>query len=191
MGTPIAPPASVIYFKESSGAMAKSLGVRIRDQGAMTRLVWARLFRDEQNIIENAQAVVIEDGCPGAAKIALAYERFAHDCEIHYVNEEGDFIEEPDYIRAERKDNPAVPGQTADPRAAIANLTRAEPAEPEVVGGGEPPTDEPGTDADVSDEDLLAEDEDVPADGDNGGDQSAEPDSGVRSEEVPEKDDSD
>jgi hypothetical protein len=188
MGQQLSPPASVIYFKESSGVMAKSLGTRIRDQGAMTRLIWSRLFRSEENIIENAQAVVIEDGCPNAAKIALCYERFAHDCEIHYVSQEGDFIEEPDYIRAERQANPALPGQAVDPRDAIKNLAAATPAVAEAPSEPEPREDEPGTDADVSDEELLSEVEDVPADGDNGSSESAEPDSELRESELEEED---
>lgn len=190
MGQQIAPPASVIYFRESSGIMAKALALRVRDQGAMTRLVWSRLFKGEENIIENAQAVVIELDCPGSAKIALAYERFAHDVEIHYVDQDGNFVEEPDYIRAQREANPALPGSTVDPRAAIANLTAGQavaPPEPEPIAAEEPPADEPGTDDTVSDEELLAEVEDIPADGGNGGDQATESDSGLHSEEVQEE----
>jgi hypothetical protein len=188
MGNQISPPASVIYFKESSGTMAKSLGMRVRDQGAMTRLVWSRLFKGEESIIENAQAIVIEDGCPGAAKIAVCYERFAHDVEIHYVDEEGNFIEEPDYIREQRQGHPTLPGEAIDPRAAIANLA-ASSAKPPAPAPEEPPADEPGDDDAVSDEELLAEVEDIPADRIDGGDQATESDSGLRGEEISEEDD--
>ena len=191
MGT-IEQPTSAIYFHKHSGAMAKSLGARIRDQGAMVRLVWSHLFKGPDQMIENVKAVVIEDGCPGAAMIAKCYARFASDCEIHFVDSEGKFIDEPDYIKGELGGDSALPGKTfVDPKAALASLKAAGPAEPEAVPEqlesedfGEPAAEE------FSEAGAAEPQDDTPA-GDTAEDADSEYDSGVHSEEAPLEDDSD
>ena len=189
-GNPVDQPVSVVYFREDSGAMAKALGTRIRDQGAMTRLIWAHLFTGEDTIIENARAVVIEADCAQAAKIALAYERFAHDVEIHYVTAEGQFIDEPDHIRDQRRGHSAFSGEGfVDPKAALANLAAAEP-EPEPVAVDVPVEDDSGESSEVVSEAEPAEVSDLPSDGTEGSGEAGEPDSGVRVEEVEEDDNS-
>lgn len=191
MGQPIEQPASAIYFHKASGAMAKALGARIRDQGAMVRLVWSHLFRGPDQMIENVKAVVIEDGCPNAVNIAKCYARFASDCEIHFVDSEGKFIDEPDYIKGELGGDTALPGEAfVDPKAALASL-KAAPTEPEAdttereaADVGEPVVDdsiEVGFEEEPDDSDV----------GDTEEDADPELDSGDDSEEVSLEDDSD
>lgn len=184
-------PASAIYFSKDSGAMAKALGARIRDQGAMVRLVWSHLFRGPEQMIENVKAVVIEDGCPGAATIAKCYARFASDCEIHFVDSEGKFIDEPDYIKGELGSDTALPGANfVNPKAALSSL-RSQPADPAPVSEereaedvGEPVAEE------FSEVGEPEEHDDTPV-GDTEEDSSAELASGTDSEEVQAEDDSD
>jgi len=192
-GKPVEQPASVIYFREDSGTMAKGLGLRIRDQGALTRLVWAHLFKGPDQIIDNAGAVVIETAAPNASLIARSYERFAHDVEIHYVDSDGKFVEEPDNIREERRANSVIQTDTiVDPKAALASLAAAEP-EPEPEP--DPPKFEPANEQDpageVSGEDGPSEPEVSDTVGGDGVSEGTEHDSGVRSEEVPSTNDSD
>ena len=191
MGQPVEQPASAIYFRKDSGTMAKGLGARIRDQGAMVRLIWAHLFRGPDDMVENVKAVVIEADAPNAANIAKCYSRFASDCEIHFVDSEGKFIDEPDHIKRQLGADASVQGaKFVDPKAALANLKSAAP-EPEPVPEeqqaedvGEPPA-EIGGEVSFSDEP-----DDTPARYE-GEDAGTEHDSGVHSEEVSLEDDSD
>lgn len=192
MGKTVEQPVSAIYFSEQSGVMAKGLGARIRDQGAMVRLIWSHLFRGPEDMVEGARAVVIEEGCPSCIKIAKCYASFAHDCEIHFVDRDGKFIDEPDYIKEALRANTALPGQAfVDPKAALANLksasqaTQAEPLpEPESEVEDEPTfaVDELSEDS----EPEIADDYDA---GDPEQDTGSESFGGVHSEEVSLEDD--
>lgn len=171
--------------------MAKALGARIRDQGAMVRLIWAHLFRGPDQMIENVKAVVIEEGVPNAANIAKCYARFASDCEIHFVNSEGQFIDEPDYIKGELGGDSALPGKDfVDPKAALASLKAApagaapDTAEREASDVGEPVAD------DLSEAGFEKQPDYTPA-GDTEEDADPEPDSEDDSDEVSLEDDSD
>lgn len=190
-GKPVEAPVAVVYFRKDSGAMAKALGVRIRDQGAMTRLVWAHNFRGEEDIVEQAQAVTIQATVANAGFIARCYEMFTHNVEVHYVDDDGKFTDEPDHIRNQRRTNATIPGQAfADPRAALANLAASQ----SIDGVDTAPVEAPGNDGPtdpVSSEESEPEADSVRASGSDEGDEVVESDSGLDLEEIPEEDDRD
>lgn len=106
------PATAVIYFNRDpkSTAMAKDLAARVRNDGPNTLLVWADRFRDESNVDANARAVIIQESAPNAKIIATCYDNFAAGVEIHYVDDDGGFLEEDVNLGgesgAETVDNP-------------------------------------------------------------------------------------
>lgn len=155
-------PVSVIYFSQDSGDMAKRLGTRIRDQGALTRLVWSHLFRGPEQLIPEARAVVIQTSAPNSKLIAKCYQKFTHECEIHFVDNEGNFVDGP----SDNSDKPAastpVSEVEVDPAAAIAALRAQPDPEPVLSDPVETSLDESGSGS-ISDQALPGEGDDTSA----------------------------
>lgn len=86
-------PTAVIYFNDKSGAMAKDLAARVRNDGVKTLMIWAHQFSNEDHIEESARAVIIQASAPNADLIRTMYESFAAGVEIHLVDDEGEFLE--------------------------------------------------------------------------------------------------
>ena len=140
-------PVTAIYFRKASGDAMKRLAVRIRDSGVQTRLVWSHKFQGPGDINNQARAVIIEEGCPGQAKIALAYERYAHNVEIHYVDGEGQFVELSDEFRPDAAAAAVQAGGKGevDPRDAVAALAASQEPDAEVLEP-KPEETQPATD---------------------------------------------
>ena len=88
-------PTAIIYFKPTSGDMAKDLAARVRNdpRGIKTLLCWGTQFRDERDL-QGCQAVMIQRSLNNAGLIATCYQNFAAGVEIHYLNDDGSFEDE-------------------------------------------------------------------------------------------------
>jgi len=159
-------PVTAIYFRKASGNAMKRLATRIRDSGVQTRLIWSHMFLGPGDINKQARAVIIEEGCPGQAKIALAYERYAHNVEIHYVDGEGQFVELSDESRSEQAAAAVQAGGEGevDPRDAVAALAAADEKPAEVESTADPveveTADQPAEPDEDSSEDAQPEESD-------------------------------
>lgn len=132
------PPTAVIYFNRNSAEMAKDLAARVRNDGPKTLLIWANKFTDEADVEETARAVIIQASAPNAKLIQTMYENFAAGVEIHYVDDQGEFLEGG--VSLDISSEPGTePEGESDPEkpAADAPETGQEPA------GGSKPDDKP------------------------------------------------
>ncbi len=88
-------PLVVLYFNRHDAEAFKALAERIRSESNLTTLVWSHLFRGADDLIGNARAIVVQHGCPKEQEIVNQYVNFGNDVEVHYANDEGEFIETP------------------------------------------------------------------------------------------------
>ena len=142
---------AIIYFEPKSAQMAVDLANRVRNDPRQieARLVWGRKFRDERDL-ESCNAVIVQQSLPNSDLIRSCYENFAHDVEIHLVDDEGEFVGEEEFIGEDTSQESTAEG-SADPAGA---------AEPDAAAAGEPPQ--------PADEAAAAADAD-PDGGDGGG----------------------
>lgn len=105
---------AAIYFDSRHGKAFKELAARVRGEGGRTTLVWSSQFRGAQSLLPEARAVIIEQGAPNAALIEDTYSKLAHDVEIWYADENGEFLngETPD-VEPESENPEDVPSTDA------------------------------------------------------------------------------
>lgn len=85
-----------IYFdKKTPKEKITVLADRARADKAQTILTWSHLFTGPDDLRTTARAVIIQAGAPRADLIAKCYKTLAHDVELHWVDENLEFIDEP------------------------------------------------------------------------------------------------
>lgn len=84
-----------VYFSRGSEQLAKDLAVRIRNEGNNCHLICANHFRDDRDIEEEAHAVAIQATNGKAAMIGRTYKEFNSEVEVHYFDDEGEFVDGP------------------------------------------------------------------------------------------------
>lgn len=137
-----------VYFNRGHEQLAKDLAVRIRNEGNQCHLICANFFRGDQDIEEDAHAIAIQASSGKAAMIGRTYNEFNKDVEVHFFNDEGDFVDGPD--------NPEP--KPADPFAAL-----KEPAATEEAPAGDD-TPEPEAADETPEAEAPAADVTEPAD---------------------------
>ena len=89
----------VIIYCTPNNTTVKDFAGKIRNSGqADTTIVWAKNFKGEQNVL-TTDAVIIQHDAPNADVIARMYGDYMPDCEIHYMDSEGNWhVPEQDSI---------------------------------------------------------------------------------------------
>jgi hypothetical protein len=85
---------SLIYFTRDQEKTAKDIAAAIRNQGHLANMVYANNFNDVGDCI-NAAAVAIQVTSGKVSTIADAYRKHLPETEVHFFNEEGDFVDGP------------------------------------------------------------------------------------------------
>jgi hypothetical protein len=85
---------AVVYFNPAQGEPMVELAKRLRASGARTTLIWSSNFSGAKDLQPEARAVLIQKGCRNAAMIEETYRKLAHDVELHYVDSDGEFIDQ-------------------------------------------------------------------------------------------------
>ncbi len=115
-------PVALIYYDAETGEdMALDVAARVRNDGGQARPIWAHLFRQPEDMDGEANAVIIQRTLANCEFIAQAYASFSAGVEIHYIDDEGIFVDEAgsavDYA-VEQNDQPNAEQPTppeADP----------------------------------------------------------------------------
>lgn len=87
---------AAIYFNRGSSEIMKELAKKIRAEGGRTTLIWSHNWKGPENLLMEAKAIVIEQGCAFAKEIRDTYLKFSANVEVHYVDHDGEFIDNAD-----------------------------------------------------------------------------------------------
>ena len=89
-------PRVVVYFAQGREAMAKDLAGRMRAMDNVdVTLVWANNFLGPEHVYR-VGACVIQKGVANESKIVDSYLERAPETQIHFVDEDGDWVENAD-----------------------------------------------------------------------------------------------
>jgi len=122
-----AAPIAVIYFDKSFEDMAKDVSARVRNDGGSSRLCWGSAFRGPGSL-EGCSAAIIQLSLPNSGAIAQCYASFASSTEIHFLSDDGDFVnargeivelEEGNHTDAQSEVQPEPSGQEESADATV------------------------------------------------------------------------
>jgi hypothetical protein len=167
---------AALYFDAKNSKAFKELAGRIRSEGGRTTLIWSDRWNGPENMLMEARAVVIQQGCDNANEICDAYRKYAHDVEIHFADENGEFPEDDGRTEMEK---------TADEEAQASREERGATKEDDEAALAEEVATDVAEDENPESEDdaiVQAETEDADAgeddsDGDSDDDSDGEDDS--------------
>jgi len=125
-------PTAKLYFNRGSEAVAKDLAARVRNEGNHCNLIHAHLFAGDHDVEDGTSAVAIQASAGKASQIARAYKAQLPECETHFFNDAGEFVDGPDQAEPAARD-------------AFASLKAAakQSSEPVAVESGGPAEDIP------------------------------------------------
>lgn len=89
-------PRAIIYFQREATQIVKELAGALRAQNKTANLVYASNFRGDADV-ESCHAVAIQSDAPKAHVIAKAYRRVRPEVEQHFFNDEGQFVDAPEF----------------------------------------------------------------------------------------------
>lgn len=143
-GMPVKEVAYVFFDRGNDHAM-RNLAARIRNDNRVdVHLVWSYLFNAEE--MPKASAIVVQHDARRASQIVNAYRRVLPNCEVHYVDAQGNWYF-PDAEEDGTKPESVVSAPTAPTAGPGLAAKPADPAhQPEV--GEEAAGDGAGSDAD-------------------------------------------
>lgn len=121
----------VVYFDPELSDIAKDFGgrMRITDRVECT-LVWAKKFIDETSVRFGVGAIVLQEGCTNEDLIRETYERVSPDTEIHYMTDEGLWVEDEDAaVETDATGNQEPDQSGVTPVQAETDFTNAAPTE--------------------------------------------------------------
>lgn len=156
-----------IYFNAGSSEIMKTLAQKIRAKQGKTTLIWSDRWNGPENLLMEVRAVIIEIDCANHEEIRESYLKFGQDVEVHYVDHDGVFVDNPepekeadDTVKTEPEtgeseagsgedgpdDIPPVPEPATDvPEAApVAESDSADPVIPSTGAGGTDDTEGAG-----------------------------------------------
>ena len=87
-------PRAIIYFQRDQTKTAKEIANALRSNSKIANLVFANLFIDAADC-EKCEAVAIQATSPRVHIIAKAYMKTFPDVELHYFDDDGEFVEGP------------------------------------------------------------------------------------------------
>jgi hypothetical protein len=122
---------AVLYFSSNCGAAYKKLAERVRSEGSRTTLVWSNQFKGPESMIEEARAVIIHKNAR-AEMIAHAYETLGQDVEIHFADDDGEFIDDEEAKHADKEESVSADSAIQDESGDAENDESASADEPEL-----------------------------------------------------------
>lgn len=89
-------PRAIIYFQREQTQIVKELAGALRAQNKLANLVYASNFRGDGDV-ESCHAIAIQADAPKVHVISKAYRRIRPDVEQHFFNDEGQFVDAPEF----------------------------------------------------------------------------------------------
>lgn len=100
-------PRAVIYFHRDQTKVATDIAAALRANNKIANLVFSNLFVDAADC-EKCEAVAIQASSSRVHAIAKAYRKTFPDVELHFFDDEGNFVEGPTIEDRERFEMPVL-----------------------------------------------------------------------------------